>query len=61
MARTFNPPEELRGRVAPTIDQLGSMPLDSIVSPAFRAVACAPYLALESGEQGPFEVTICAG
>jgi hypothetical protein len=61
MARTFNPPEELRGRTAPTMDQLGSMPLDSIVSPAFRSVACAPYLALESAERGPFEVTISAG
>lgn len=60
MARTFNPPEELRGKVAPTLNELGNVPLESVVSPAFRSVACAPYLALESAEAGPFEVTISA-
>jgi hypothetical protein len=58
MARTYNPPEELRGRVQPTATALGNIPLESLVSPAFRAVASASYLALESDEAGPFDLLI---
>jgi hypothetical protein len=57
IARTYNPPEKLRGKIAPTQSALGNAPLESIVSPAFRALACAPYLALEGTAPGPFEVT----
>ncbi len=58
MARTYNPSDELRGKIAPTLSGLGEVPLDCLVSPAFRALAAAPYLALESAGQGPFELLI---
>jgi hypothetical protein len=58
MARTYNPPEELRGKVRPTAAALGNVPIESLVAPAFRAIAAAPYLALESDEAGPFELLI---
>lgn len=61
MTRSYNPPEEQRGRIAPTAAELGTVPLESLVSPAFRGLACAPYLAVESSEPGPFELIITAG
>jgi hypothetical protein len=61
MARSFNPAEELRGKLATTASDLGTVPLDSLVSPAFRSLTAASYLTLESADPGPFEVTISAG
>jgi hypothetical protein len=58
MARTYNPSEELRGKTASTTAALGNVPLESIVSPAFRSLAVASYLALESDAEGPFELLI---
>ncbi len=58
MARTFNPPEELRAKLQPVASAFGNVPLESLVSPAFRALATASYLALESDEAGPFELLI---
>jgi hypothetical protein len=58
MARHYNPPEELRNKSAPTVAALGNIPLESVVSPAFRALSAASYLALESDAAGPFELLI---
>lgn len=57
-SRIFNPPDELRGKTAPTLSALGSVPLQALVSPAFRSLAVASYLALESSSEGPFSLTI---
>jgi len=61
MARSYNPPDELRGKTAPNGAGLNNVPLDSLVSPAFRGIAAASYLALESDEQGPFELLVQPG
>ena len=57
-ARIFNPPDELRGKTAPTVSAFGSVPIQALVSPAFRSLAVASYLALESVADGPFSLTI---
>jgi hypothetical protein len=59
-SRIFNPPDELRGQTATTMAALGSVPLQALVSPAFRSLAVAPYLALEGSSEGPFSLTISA-
>jgi hypothetical protein len=56
----YNPPAELGGKTAFTRKDLGNVPLDAIVSPAFRKVAVASYLVLESSDPGPQELTISA-
>jgi len=61
MSRTYSPPEQLAGKTAFTLAELGNAPIESIVSPAFRRLAAAPYLALESTGEGPFELTISPG
>jgi hypothetical protein len=58
MTRSYNPPEEFRDKTAPFLAELGSVPVDAIVSPAFRSLAVAPYLAFEGAGAGPFELTI---
>lgn len=60
-ARTFNPPPDLRATISPTLSGLGSVPVNAIVSPAFRALAVAPFLTLEGTGSGPFELTISPG
>ncbi|HET6408983.1 MAG TPA: heparinase II/III family protein, partial [Chthoniobacteraceae bacterium] len=60
-ARTFNPPPEIRGKTSPTLEGLGNVPLSSIVSPAFRSLAAAPFLTLEGSGEGPFELTVSPG
>ena len=57
-SRVFNPPDELRGKTAATMSALGSVPVQALVSPAFRSLAVASYLALESAAEGPFSLTI---
>jgi hypothetical protein len=57
-SRIFNPPEELRGKTAPTMAALGSIPVQALVSPAFRSLAAASYLALEGSTEGPFSLTL---
>lgn len=61
MARTFNPPDELRGKVVSNAAELLNVPLESLVSPAFRAVTAASYLVLESTEPGLLEVMLTPG
>ena len=56
--RIYNPQEELRGKTAATASALGSVPVQALVSPAFRSLAVAPYLALEASSEGPFTLTI---
>ena len=57
----YNPPADLAGKVAPDIEGLRGVPLDAIVSPAFRALAAGSYLKLESDAAGPFELVISPG
>ena len=57
-SRIFNPPDELRGKTAPTLSALGSVPIQALVSPAFRSLAAASYLALESATEGPCSLAI---
>jgi hypothetical protein len=40
---------------------LRSVPLGSVVSPAFRSLASASFLTLEGSGEGPFELTISPG
>jgi hypothetical protein len=58
--RSYNPPPELLGKIVSKADALGNVPLESLVSPGFRAVATAAYLALESDKSGPLLLTITA-
>lgn len=55
--RIYNPPEELRGKTFPTMEQFPSVPIQALVSPAFRSLAVGSYLALESSSEGPFSLT----
>ena len=59
--RHYNPPAELAGKSAETAAKLGGVPLEAIVSPAFRRVATGPYLVLESQGHGPVELLISPG
>lgn len=53
IAASYNPPAEYRTKNSPVLSALGDVPPHSIVSPAFRSLAAAPYLALESsGNEG---------
>ncbi len=61
MNRTYNPPEPLRNKTSPASEGLGSVPLESLASPAFRSIASAAYLALESDAPAPCALLISAG
>jgi hypothetical protein len=56
----YNPPDELRGKISPFTHDFPAVPVQALVSPAFRALTVAPYLALESAGEGPFTLTISA-
>ena len=60
-ARSFNPPPEVRGKTSPTLSGLGSIPLNSIISPNFRCLAATSFLTLDGSGEGPFELTISPG
>jgi hypothetical protein len=57
----YNPPANLAGKITPEISNLSGVPLEAIVSPAFRALAVAPFMTLESDHAGPFELVISPG
>ena len=57
-SRIFNPPDESRDKTSPNLSGLGSVPVQALVSRAFRSLAVASYLALESAAEGPFSLTI---
>jgi hypothetical protein len=59
--RIYNPPAELSGKSFATMAQLGNVSLESVVSPAFRRLASAACLVLESAGSGPFELQISPG
>ncbi|MGZ8938580.1 MAG: heparinase II/III domain-containing protein, partial [Limisphaerales bacterium] len=60
-ASSYNPPAELRGKTSATLGGLASVPLASVVSPAFRSLSSASFLTLEGSGEGPFELIISPG
>lgn len=57
-ARIYNPPSELLGKVSPFAADFPSVPMQALVSPAFRALTVGSYLALEASSEGPFSLTL---
>jgi hypothetical protein len=61
MTRSYNPPDEMRERMVTRAEELVNVPLECLVSPMFRGITAASYLALESDGPGPFELVLSPG